>query len=64
MRKTILCGVLFGLLAPLAWGQSGLHGGREIYEAACAACHGSHGEGTPKVVAGFDPPETFPHFNK
>ncbi|HWM69769.1 MAG TPA: c-type cytochrome [Steroidobacteraceae bacterium] len=64
MRKTIICGVLFGLLAPLAWGQSGLHGGREIYEAACAACHGPHGEGTPRVVSGFEPPETFPHFNK
>jgi mono/diheme cytochrome c family protein len=64
MKKTIFLGVLCALLAPLARGQAGLHGGREIYEAACAACHGPHGEGTPKVVAGFEPPETFPHFNK
>jgi mono/diheme cytochrome c family protein len=42
----------------------GLHGGRSIYEAACAACHGHQGEGTPTDVAGFDQPDTFPHFNK
>lgn len=41
-----------------------VHGGRAIYDAACAACHGTHGEGTPKVSAGFDPPKTFPHWNK
>jgi mono/diheme cytochrome c family protein len=42
----------------------GLHTGREIYQAACAACHGEHGEGTPTVMAGFDQPSTMPHFNK
>jgi mono/diheme cytochrome c family protein len=52
-----------------ALGQDGpkqieVHGGRAIYEAACAACHGTNGEGTPQSVAGFDHPDSFPHFNK
>ncbi len=42
----------------------GLKSGRDIYQAACAACHGQHGEGTPTEQAGFDQPSTFPHFNK
>ncbi len=41
-----------------------LHGGKAIYDAACVACHGTKGEGTPKTSAGFDPPNSFPHFNK
>ncbi len=44
--------------------QLGLHSGRDIYQAACAACHGANGEGTPETTAGFVRPETFPHFNK
>jgi hypothetical protein len=68
MKKTIWLGVLCGW-ASVAHGANlaerlGLHGGREIYDAACAACHGSNGEGTPTITAGFDQPETFPHFNK
>lgn len=42
----------------------GLHGGRQIFLAACAACHGPQGEGTPQYIAGFEQPDTFPHFNK
>ncbi len=42
----------------------GLHTGHDIYQAACAACHGPNGEGTPQTIAGFERPETFPHFNK
>ncbi len=45
-------------------GRLGIHGGKAIYEAACAACHGKSGEGTPQSSAGFDPPQSFPHFNK
>ena len=41
-----------------------VEGGKAIYEAACAACHGSSGAGTPQSLAGFDRTETFPHFNK
>ena len=41
-----------------------IHGGKAIYDAACAACHGTKGEGTPQAIAGFDKPDSFPHFNK
>jgi mono/diheme cytochrome c family protein len=44
--------------------QVEVHGGKAIYEAACAACHGSAGQGTPQASAGFEQPESFPHFNK
>jgi mono/diheme cytochrome c family protein len=44
--------------------QIHVEGGKAIYDAACAACHGTHGEGTPKASAGFDRPQSFPHFNK
>ncbi|MDB6090899.1 MAG: cytochrome c, class [Gammaproteobacteria bacterium] len=44
--------------------QLGLHSGRDIYQAACAACHGANGEGTPETTTGFVPPDTFPHFNR
>ena len=44
--------------------QLGLHSGREIYQAACAACHGPDGHGTPEHIAGFTQPDTFPHFDK
>jgi mono/diheme cytochrome c family protein len=63
------CLGLFGCVS-LAFGAAnipellGLHDGRAIYDAACAACHGSHGQGTPTETAGFDKPETFPHFAK
>lgn len=30
--------------------------GRAVYEAACAACHGRHGDGRGPVAAYFDPP--------
>ncbi len=63
------CLGLFGCVS-LAFGAAnipellGLHDGRAIYDAACAACHGSHGQGTPIETAGFDKPATFPHFDK
>jgi hypothetical protein len=44
--------------------QLHVQGGKAIYEAACAACHGAKGDGTPKAMAGFDKPTSFPHFNK
>src|ERR1700760_4675576 len=44
--------------------QLGLHSGAEIYQAACAACHGPGGHGTPQIVAGFAQPDSFPHFDK
>jgi mono/diheme cytochrome c family protein len=44
--------------------QLGLHGGAEIYQGACAACHGPNGHGTPQTTAGFEQPDSFPHFDK
>ena len=36
--------------------------GRDIFLAACAACHGADGKGTPETTLGFTPPSTFPDF--
>jgi len=36
--------------------------GKEIFLAACAACHGPDGKGTPETTAGFERPATFPDF--
>ena len=30
--------------------------GEELYQTACAACHGSDGKGQPRLVVGFDTP--------
>jgi cytochrome c553 len=38
--------------------------GEQLYKAACASCHGSDGQGTPKAIAGFEPPSSFPDFSK
>jgi mono/diheme cytochrome c family protein len=38
--------------------------GAQIYRAACAACHGADARGTPRTIAGFEPPRTFPDFTK
>jgi mono/diheme cytochrome c family protein len=43
---------------------SKLHTGREIYQAACVACHGPDGSGAPKTMVGFEKPATFPVFNQ
>jgi mono/diheme cytochrome c family protein len=36
--------------------------GEQIFKSACAACHGADGRGTPKEIAGFEKPRTFPDF--
>jgi len=38
--------------------------GSEIYDSACIAFHGPGGTGTPKTIAGFEPPDTFPDFTR
>src|SRR6202790_1170035 len=43
---------------------SKLHAGREIFQAACVACHGADGSGAPKTLVGFDKPATFPSFDQ
>jgi mono/diheme cytochrome c family protein len=57
------------LLSNAAAGNDGsdtskLHTGREIYQAACVACHGPDGNGAPKTLVGFEKPATFPTFNQ
>src|SRR6185312_9685583 len=41
----------------------GAQSGREIYLAACSACHGESGNGAPQSQTLFVPPDTFPHFS-
>ena len=38
--------------------------GEHIYQTACVACHGSDGKGTPKAIAGFEQPDSFPDFTR
>jgi len=39
-----------------------LNTGKQIYEAACVACHGPTGQGMPESVIGFKKPSQFPDF--
>ena len=38
--------------------------GEHIYQTACVSCHGSDGKGTPKTIAGFEQPDSFPDFTR
>src|SRR5205823_6047986 len=54
------------LLFAQAGNQSALRldTGEHIYKSACVACHGPDGRGTPKTIAGFEPPDSFPDFTR
>jgi mono/diheme cytochrome c family protein len=45
-------------------GAIALNTGKEIYDAACLACHGPEGKGQPDYVVGFEKPDTFPDFTR
>jgi mono/diheme cytochrome c family protein len=38
-------------------------GGRAVYDAECAACHGAAGQDAIQQVPGLELPTNFPHFN-
>jgi mono/diheme cytochrome c family protein len=56
---SVTAGVLFGEAGSLQ-----LDTGEHIYKTACVACHGPDGKGTPKSIAGFEPPDSFPDFTR
>src|SRR3954469_21069842 len=56
---SVTAGVLFGEVGSLQ-----LDTGEQIYKTACVACHGPDGKGTPKSIAGFEPPDSFPDFTR
>jgi mono/diheme cytochrome c family protein len=59
--------ILVCLLAPAVFGQTSklkLSTGKEIFQAACAGCHGPDGKGAPDTQVGFDKPATFPDFTE
>ena len=41
-----------------------LHGGKQIFEAGCAGCHGPDGKGARQSSIGFEKPGTFPDFTQ
>jgi mono/diheme cytochrome c family protein len=53
-----------GMLLAQGTASAQLESGEQIYKAACVACHGPNGQGTPKSIAGFEPPRTFPDFTR
>ena len=66
-----LRGLIPALLPALALFAQGLENpgislrtGKEVYEAACVACHGPQGRGMPRTTIGFKPPDSFPDFSR
>ena len=69
-RDHVLMMLAFAAWAPSVFAQSAtpaklsLNTGKEIYEAACIACHGPNGKGMPDTTVGFDKPKSFPDFTQ
>ncbi len=63
----LVAGILLvtaGMIRAQGTAPAQLESGEQIYKAACVACHGPDGQGTPKSIAGFEPPRTFPDFTR
>jgi hypothetical protein len=41
-----------------------LETGKDIFQAACAGCHGGDGKGAPDATVGFEKPASFPDFTR
>jgi mono/diheme cytochrome c family protein len=69
-RDRVLTMLVFAALAPCAFSQNAiparlsLNTGKEIFEAACIACHGPGGKGMADTTVGFEKPKTFPDFTQ
>src|SRR4051794_33389677 len=69
-RGCTLAILSLAVLAPWALAQNAppaklkLDTGKEIFEAACIACHGQGGKGMPDTTVGFEKPKTFPDFSQ
>ena len=50
--------------AASAVSRAELRDGRDIYAAACVACHGPNGTGNDRALIGFEPPANFPDFTQ
>jgi mono/diheme cytochrome c family protein len=70
IRATIAALSILSMQAPAILAQGGdagklnLSTGRDIFRAACVACHGPDGKGAADTTVGFEKPATFPDFSQ
>src|ERR1700687_5836179 len=69
-RDRVLPVLTFADFAQCAFAQGptpvelSLNTGKEIFEAACIACHGPNGKGMPDTTVAFEKPKSFPDFTR